>query len=229
VPRFTDDLRRACASTWAASHAHPFVRGIADGSLDEARFRWFLRQDYVYLGEYARALALTGAHAPTEALAVEFARRAQATLEAEMALHRTFAAEWGVTPEQLAAERPALETRAYADFITASASTGGFPAAAAALLPCVWSYVELGAALASGPRSPDERYARWIEAYASAEQAELADSFRTIVDDVAAEGGEATRQSMRDAFAESSLHELAFWDMAWRGDPRPGERDRGSA
>ena len=56
--RFTERLRQKAAGIWEAQHQHPFVRGIGDGTLDLERFKFWLRQDYVFLIEYARLLAL---------------------------------------------------------------------------------------------------------------------------------------------------------------------------
>jgi thiaminase/transcriptional activator TenA len=39
------DLRAASSTVWEAQHAHPFVRGIGHGTLDEQRFRFDARQD----------------------------------------------------------------------------------------------------------------------------------------------------------------------------------------
>jgi thiaminase/transcriptional activator TenA len=81
----------------------------------------------------------------------------------------------------------------------------------------MWGYSELGRRLAEGGLPDEPRYARWIELYASQEFAELADWCRTLVDDEAASAPAETRARMRDAFLESSRHELAFWDV---GAPR---------
>ena len=62
--RFTDRLHELAEPIWEAQHAHPFVRGIGDGTLDPERFRFYVRQDYLFLIEYARLLALGCARAP---------------------------------------------------------------------------------------------------------------------------------------------------------------------
>ena len=62
--RFTDRLRQKAAGIWEAQHQHPFVRGIGDGELDVERFKFWLRQDYVFLIEYARLLGLAAARSP---------------------------------------------------------------------------------------------------------------------------------------------------------------------
>jgi len=200
-------LRAAAAPIWDAAHAHPFVRGLGDGTLDEAAFRTYIRQDYVYLIDYGRLLALGAARAPRLDWMRRFAALAQSVLETEMDLHRAFAARWGVTAEQLEAEPAAPATAAYCDFLLRTAALGDFGELAAAVAPCMWSYAEIGQALAAA--SPAPRYREWIDLYASAEFGELAVWARELVDE--AEGDEAR---MTAAFVTSSQHELAFWHAA---------------
>jgi hypothetical protein len=126
---------------------HPFVRGIADGTLDPDRFRHFLRQDYLFLIEYARVLALACARAPRLDLMERFAELTQATLTDEMDLHRACAAEWGVKPDELERESATATTRSYSDFLIRTASMGDYDELLACLLPCMWGYSELGRAL----------------------------------------------------------------------------------
>ena len=40
------------------------MRGIGDGTLDEERFRFYVRQDYRFLIDYGRLLSLGAARAP---------------------------------------------------------------------------------------------------------------------------------------------------------------------
>src|SRR5207247_1845153 len=82
---------------------HPFVRGIGDGSLEPARFRRYVRQDYLFLIDYGRLLALACARAPRLELAERFAELARATLLDELALHRSYAAEREIAADELEA------------------------------------------------------------------------------------------------------------------------------
>src|SRR5688572_23248876 len=101
VERFTDHLRRSVHSVWQAQHDHPFVRGIGDGTLDVETFKYWLRQDYLFVIDYARVLLLTSARSPDLPTMTRFAELASATLNVEMGLHRSYAAEFGITPEEL--------------------------------------------------------------------------------------------------------------------------------
>jgi thiaminase/transcriptional activator TenA len=216
---FSDDLRHAAAGVWSAQHDHPFVRGVADGTLDPGRFRFYVRQDYVFLVEYGRSLALACVRAPRLDWMGQFAELARSTLHDEMELHRTYAASWGISPAELEREPAAPAVRAYTDFLLRTGTLGEFEELIAALLPCMWGYSELGQGLAGVERPHDERYAQWIAMYASEEFAELGRWCRCVCDDLAADASPSLKRRMKDAFVTSSRHELAFWEAAWQSVP----------
>ena len=196
---------RAAAPSWDAVLSHPFVRGLGDGSLREQAFRFYIRQDYLFLIDYGRLLSLGAARAPRLSWMRAFASLSSSVLETEMSLHREFAARWDVS--DLESERAAPATSAYCNFLLRTASLGDFGELAAAVLPCMWSYAEIGASLAGSATS--DRYREWIDMYASAEFAELASWARSVVDEVSGDGMEA-------AFEASCAHEVAFWEAAFR-------------
>jgi thiaminase/transcriptional activator TenA len=217
MPRstFSEALRAAAAGVWEAQHDHPFVRGIGDGTLPVERFAHYVRQDYLFLVEYARMLALGAARAPDLQTMRRFADLAQAILGEEMELHRAFAREFGIAEAELEAETPAPTTQAYTDFLVRTAALGDAGELAAALLPCMWGYAEIGQRLAAGGAPSDERYERWIAVYASPEFEELAAWSRGLVDRLGAAADDEGRARMERAFLTCSRYELAFWEMGW--------------
>lgn len=214
--RFSQQLQHAAAQVWEAQHKHPFIRGIADGTLDPQRFRAYIRQDYLFLIEYARVLALACARAPRLEQMERFAELAHSTLRTELDLHRAYAADWEITRAQLERERPQPATRAYTDFLLRTAALGEFGELVAAVLPCMWGYSDLGQRLAQHPPPSEQRYARWIAMYSSDEFAELAQWCRELCDQAAVDAGQEARTRMREAFLASSRYELDFWESAWR-------------
>jgi thiaminase/transcriptional activator TenA len=213
--RFTARLRHQSIEIWEAQHQHPFVCGIGDGTLGLEKFKFWLRQDYVFLSEYARLLALAAARSPDLKTMNRFATLLKETVETEMNLHREYAAEFDVSPEELERETPAPTTRAYSDFLLRVATTGDFAELAAALLPCMWAYSEIGQRLAGQSRPGEGRYARWIAMYSSREFAELAEWCRELVDTLAAGQPERDLLRLEEAFLTSSRYEWQFWEMAW--------------
>jgi thiaminase/transcriptional activator TenA len=195
-----------------AQLAHPVVRGIADGSLDEDRFRRWLTQDYLFLLDYVRLFALAAARAPdTEALG-RMVDLAHATFHDELSLHRSYAAEFGLSEEDLDGGVKSRTCAAYTDFLLRTAATGDFADVLAALLPCMWGYSELGRAMAAAGMPAEPRYRRWVETYADPGFAELAAWCARLLDRAAA-GLPARRLRQLEArFTTSLEHELAFWD-----------------
>jgi thiaminase/transcriptional activator TenA len=86
---FTDELWRAIAPIWTAILAHPFVRGLTDGSLPRESFRFYAVQDALYLRDVARALSLAAARAPEDEWIIMLNEHAAAALRVERALHGT--------------------------------------------------------------------------------------------------------------------------------------------
>ena len=221
MSRPSDRLHDAAAEIWEAQHGHPFVTGIGDGTLEPERFRFWVRQDYLFLIDYGRLMALGAARAPDLETMTKFGALTRAILDDEMALHRSYAAELGIPEQELEAEQPAPTTQGYVDFLLRTAALGDFAELVAALLPCMWGYSEVGLRLAERGRPEEERYAKWIDVYASAEFAELASWCRELTDRVGEGVPAETWARLERAFVTSSRYELAFWDMAWRGERWP--------
>lgn len=218
LPIFSAHLRQIADPLWEAQHAHPFVRGIGDGTLDPQRFAFWLRQDYLYLIDYARAFAYGVVRAPDLATMTRFSDLLHETLATEMDLHRSYVAEFGVTVADLEQEQKSSITRAYTDFLLRTAATGDFSELLGALLPCMWGYSEVGQRLAARGMPADERFARWIRTYADPEFANLAAWCREETDRVCHELPHDALMRVASAFVTSSRYELDFWEMGWQGE-----------
>jgi thiaminase (transcriptional activator TenA) len=215
-------LHATALPLWEAQLEHPFVRGIGDGTLEEERFRRWVLQDYLYLKEFARIFAWAVAKADRLESMGWYATVLDMTLNTEMELHRTYARRFGISEEALEAERMWPTTRAYTDFLVRTAADGDMADLLAALLPCAWGYIVIGKALAEGPRPADDRYADWIEQYASEEFEGAGNWLRNELDRVAGEALSDTRyRRLEEIFLTSSRYELLFWDMCWEGEAWP--------
>jgi thiaminase/transcriptional activator TenA len=213
---FTDELEPEADRIWETILDHPMVRRLGDGTLSEAPFRYWVRQDYVYLREYSRTFALAVASAPTLDQMGTFAELLESTLNTEMDLHRSYAAEFGISSEELAATTPSPTTQAYTDFLVRTAATETFGDVVAAILPCMWGFNETGDGLAAGGLPDHDQYAAWIQMYSGAEFTELTEWCKDLMDDVARDATETDRNRYRERFLTSARYEYRFWDAAWR-------------
>ena len=218
---YSTHLREHADDIWEAQHRHPMVRGIGDGSLDAEVFGFWLRQDYLYLIDYARLFGAAVLRAPTLTLMTTMAQLAHEILHTEMELHRSYVADFGITVVDLEQEERAPTCQGYTDFLLRTATAGDFAELMGALLPCMWGYGEIGARLAANGMPNDERYARWIGMYASDAFQQLGAWCRQATDAACAGLPTAALARVEQAFVTSSRYELAFWEMAWRRETWP--------
>jgi thiaminase/transcriptional activator TenA len=215
----SERLHNAAAPIWQKTLTHPFVTGLGDGTLPLKNFQFYMCQDYIFLIEYSRLLALATAKAPDLETMGRFARLLDATLNQEMALHREFAAQCGIDATALAATQPAPTTAAYTNHLVRVASLGNSPEIVAALLPCQWGYCEIGQTLARrGKPATVPFYCRWIDMYASQEFAALATWLRELLDSFA---GTVDEARLQEIFCASTRYEYLFWEMAYRRERWP--------
>jgi thiaminase (transcriptional activator TenA) len=200
--------------------AHPFVVGLADGTLDRNAFRFYVVQDALYLRDYARALSVCGARAPAEGDVAMFNQHAAGAIAVERELHASFLADFGMTPAEVEATSMAPTSQAYTSYLLASVYAGSFAEALGAVLPCYWIYAEVGAHLVKGG-SPDPLYQRWIDTYGGEEFAALVQAVRDLTDRVGADLGHAELARVHQRFVITSRYEWMFWDAAWRQEGWP--------
>jgi len=160
-----------------ASLEHPFVQGLADGTLSRERFAYYLGQDAFYLRAFARAYSIAAAKAPDWEGFRAFHELAGGTLE-ELCLHQGYAERWGV---DLYAVEPAPTTRRYTDFLLATAWGHDAGMTATAMTPCGRLYAYVGQELARGG-IPDHAYADWIRTYSASEVEALVQHQEALVD-----------------------------------------------
>ena len=52
--KFSESLKQAADSILKSQFAHPFVKGLGDGTLPLDKFRFYMIQDSLYIVDYAR-------------------------------------------------------------------------------------------------------------------------------------------------------------------------------
>jgi thiaminase (transcriptional activator TenA) len=198
--------------------AHPFLAGLADGSLPPDAFAFYIVQDSLYLKEYAKALAIVAGRAPDAATTAMFAAHAADAIAVEQDMHGELLADLGIEPRAVETAQPAPANLAYTSYLLATTLSGSFADGVAAVLPCYWIYWRVGRVLADRG-SPDPRYQRWIDSYAS-------EDFGSVVSDVLAatdrlELSPPERRVAINHFRTTSRYEWMFWDMGYRQQQWP--------
>ena len=212
---FTDVLRSKATSIWEADLKHPFVLGIADGSLPREKFNFYLCQDYLFLLDYSKVFAYGVIKSPDEATMAVFSRLLNETLNTEMDLHRGYSRKFGLSPAKMEGTPMAPTTHAYTRHLLHVAQVGTLADLVAGVLPCQWGYWEVATNLAQRGKSPDPLYQEWIEMYASDEFGALGEWLRSLLNRLTTEISDAERRRLIDYFQMSSRYEYLFWEMSY--------------
>ena len=207
---FTNELWRSITSIYNEILAHPFLRGLTDGTLTEERFRFYVLQDAFYLREYARALSLAGVRSRDESALVMFNEHSAGAITVERSLHEGFLKDLGVTQEETDRTAPTPTTLAYTSYLLKTASLSDYPEVLGAVLPCYWIYWEVGKALLEHG-SPDPMYQKWIDTYGGEEFGTLVEAV-LVCEDL----NSSQRARIKEAFVTTSRYEWMFWNAAWK-------------
>ncbi|MFD1513709.1 thiaminase II [Halomarina rubra] len=222
---FSDHLLDVGTNLWDAQKRHPFVTELAAGTLDEAAFRTWLEQDYRYLLDYARTFAVLGTKARDEATMAHCFAVANAVVAEEMDLHRSFAADYGLTGADLASVGKTPTCEAYTNYLLRTARERPLSVGVAAVYPCGQGYLDVAEHMAN-LADEDHRYTPFVEKYTSDPFRESVATMRTLVDRQAT-AHPSLHDEMEAAFLRCSELEHAFWEMAYTEESWPHESDAG--
>ena len=213
---FSESLRQEALPIWESIFAHPFLEEIEAAELPLEKFRYYVEQDYHYLAGFGQVVATALSKAPDTRTLRRLTRRI--TTPVERPLHGKMFELLEMNEESVEAVPLSPTNMAYINHMQTAASMGGVGEAAAALLPCPWTYHEIGERIAV-PEHPI--YSYWAQPYRDGLLKESTAAWRELVDEYAASGGPATREAMRSAFITSSRYEFMFWTMAYNMEDWP--------
>lgn len=200
------DLWQSNQALAEACLKHPFVQGIATGTLDQRCFAFYVAQDAFFLEAFARAYSIAAAKAPDWEGFNTFHNLADGVLE-ELRFHEGYARTWGVNLQE---DKPAPTTRRYTDFLLATAWGSDIGLTAVAMSPCMRLYAFLGQRLAQ-QGIPAHQYADWIRTYSTEEFEQLAQKLESLANRYA-----TATDSMQLTYRYALLCEQDFFSAAWQ-------------
>jgi len=213
--RFSDQAWQRTARLREAIHRLPFNTELAAGSLEPDRFRVYIVQDALYLGRFARVLAIAAAKAPDSDAMQSFAQSALSAVAVEQALHGRYLGEFGIDPAGIGDAETSPDCLAYTSYLLAAAYHEPWEVLVAALLPCFRIYWDVGCTIAQ-KAAPDNPYRAWIDTYADERFGKAVETAVAIGDRAATAVTAATRAAMLAAFVRACQYEWLFWDGAYR-------------
>lgn len=209
---FSERAWSQVADRYADICRHPFVTGLADGTLPDEVFAAYLADDAHYLAGYARTLARIASRLEDVDDVGTWATLAAGAVAAERTLHLGELSRRGLDVD---GHRPSPSCVAYLAMLAQHACDSPVEVAVAAVLPCFRVYVEVGRHVAARARGLQRHpYGTWIATYDSVEFAASVARAERTADRLAATS--TLEASMLTAYAAATDLEWHFWDGAWR-------------
>lgn len=212
----TQQLLDYAAGVWAAYNEHPFVLGIQNGTLEREKFRFYMIQDYLYLGDYAKIFALGVAKATSLSNAMLFSRYIS-VMNGELNVHSDYMARLGITQEDIDSAKRSLDSLSYTSYMLRVAYEETEVEIVAAILACAYSYEVIAKKMVENNPAAvdDEFYGSWISGYVSEEYSEENRVLIELLDDMTKSYTPAQIEHLKDVFLACSRYEMAFWDLSW--------------
>jgi len=216
MPYQFEDLRKACQTEWRDYIEHSFVKQLGDASLAPEAFQHYLKQDYLFLIQFARAFALAAYKSPTLQDLRQAKEGLQAIVDVELDLHISYCKEWGISEAELANLPEARATLAYTRYVLDTGNRGDLLDLHVALSPCMVGYGEIANWLNSrsetirGDKNP---YDAWIAMYESDEFQDAMHAEIRWLDERLADISPARFAQLTRIFSDATRLEIDFWEM----------------
>jgi thiaminase (transcriptional activator TenA) len=219
---FSKELKKENIKTWTAILHHPFIQELGEASLPIDKFVYYIKQDYRYLIEFSRCLGLAAAKSRNIQIMRKWAQMMEGCLRYETEMIEEVSKSLGIPVEELGNTRMAPSNMAYVNHLLRVAYEGSVAENVAALLPCMWTYMDVGDTLSEiGGYKGHRVYDKWCNTYNAPEYVDLVQIYKDVVDDTAETSGGPIKNRMRWVFQISIRYEYMFWDMAYKLEAWP--------
>ena len=216
--RHFDHWRAECADQWHAFTRHKFVLTAGDGSLPQESFIRYIRQDYIFLIQFARLWG-RAASKGSDIREIKIATAMMHELvNSKMQMHVELCNDEGISEQELFETKEAPATTAYLSHLETVGTSGDFIDMMSVLSPSYLGYAEIGAYLTTIRTAPV--YERWIKTYTDKNNQILCHEIGTMIDDaiVSHLGTDAMTtfrwQGLCDRFRITTELEAGFFEMA---------------
>ena len=198
-------------------YSHPFVKGIADGTLPVEKFKFYMIQDYLYLLDYAKVFSVGAAKAKKPHMMRAFSDYVSAILSGEMDIHKGYMKRLGISLSDAENTEVSMDNLSYTSYMLRAAYEGGPAEVCAAILPCAISYEMISRKMIENYPScvENEFFGEWIKGYSCEEYHNENIRLMELTEEAAKDLGPESIETLVEIGRRCTLYEAAFWDMAW--------------
>lgn len=206
-------LRHNCPS-WDDYIQHDFVKQLAAGTLASDSFRHYLVQDYLYLINYTRVMALSVYKSDTLAQMRVGQAGINAMLDMEIGMYLDFCRQWSIPLEQVENAPEYAVTIAYSRYILDAAMSGSLADLYAAIAPCLMGYGEIGKRIKEQGFITGSPYKTWLDVFSSDDFQAITAQNEAQINTLLADASPAQANKFQRLFNTATRMEVNFWQQA---------------
>ena len=209
--KWSEKTWEAITPVYQAIESLPFITELMNGTLENEKFLFYIRQDALYISDFGKILTAIATKLSNRSHIEAFICFAGESIAAESALHQTYFSEFDGSKPLMQSPSCLLYTSYLYRQLSAPVEV-----MAASVLPCFWIYKAIGDYILANQSGENNPYQAWIDMYSSEEFALSVERAIEVCDELAEKCTYEQQQAMTDVFVACSKFEWMFWESAYR-------------
>jgi len=204
-------LKNSCNKVWSEYTDHKFLFDLVSNKLPDKNFKKYLVQDYVFLQQFLKILALSVYRSNSfEEInrSVNFIKG----IDHEIKLHTSYCKKWKISLNSLSNIKVERANSAYTDHVLSVGKNGNNLDIFSCLSPCIIGYGEIGFKLSKIKNWKKSKYSSWIKMYSSKEYQQIAKDNIDYLDILFKKNKNKNLNKLKKNFKKSTILERNFWE-----------------
>ena len=204
-------LKNGCNKEWSEYTDHKFLSDLVSNKLPSKNFKRYLIQDYVFLQQFLKILALSVYKSNSfEEInrSVNFIKG----IDHEIKLHTSYCKKWKISLNSLSNIKVESANSAYTDHVLSVGKNGNNLDIFSCLAPCIIGYGEVGFKLSKIKNWKKSKYSSWIKMYSSKEYQQVAKDNIDYLDILFKKNKNKNMNKLEKNFKKSTILEKNFWE-----------------
>ena len=204
-------LKNSCNKDWSEYTDHKFLSDLVSNKLPSKNFKRYLIQDYVFLQQFLKILALSVYKSNSfEEInrSVNFIKG----IDHEIKLHTSYCKKWKISLNSLSNIKVESANSAYTDHVLSVGKNGNNLDIFSCLAPCIIGYGEVGFKLSKIKNWKKSKYSSWIKMYSSKEYQQVAQDNIDYLDILFKSSKNKNLSKLKNNFKKSTILEINFWE-----------------
>ena len=203
-------LKNSCKKEWQEYTEHKFLSDLVNSKLPDKNFKHYLIQDYIFLQQFLKILALTVYKSKSfdeVSRSIKFIKG----IDHEIRLHINYCKRWKIPLKSLENITIEKANSTYTDHVLNIGKKGDNLDIFTSLSPCIIGYGEIGYKLSKIKNWQKSKYSSWIMMYSSNEYQKVAKENIKYLDTLFLANRKNDMIKLKKYFKKSTILEKNFW------------------